>query len=150
MIHYQLLLFVYLILNLNARPNIIFMFGDDIGFNDVQFTSEMLASSTSYTKTPHMNKLAGEYGVTLMNYYVQRMCSPSRASFLTGRYSFRYGMSSKLLEPDIKVSLTRQMSLISEEFKSAGYKTHAIGYTLFFISFPIYHIPYPCTHCICI
>jgi len=114
-------------LAISSRPNIIFMFGDDVGYNDVEFTSDDLTQPSASTKTPHMNELATKEGLILKNYYVQRMCSPSRASFLSGRYSFRYGLSTHLLEADIKVSLTRQVSLISEEFLAAGYATHAIG-----------------------
>jgi len=107
------------------------MFADDIGFNDVEFTAAELTQNTenptTTTQTPHLNELAFEEGVRLQNYYVMRMCSPSRAAFLTGRYPFRYAMSTHLLQPDTAVSLTRQMSLVSEEFKAAGYATHAIG-----------------------
>ena len=139
----SLLLYLSNINIINGKPNIIYMFGDDIGFNDVQFTSlnEDGTASTD-TQTPFLNELAIKEGVILSTYYVQRMCSPTRASFLTGRYSFRYGLSTHLLEPDTKVSLTRQLSLISEEFKAAGYNTHAIGLCIYI---DIYFIMYPCT-----
>ena len=114
----------------NAKPNIIFMMADDIGYNDVQFTSLDLSQPSSYTKTPHINKLATEQGVILDNYYVHRMCSASRAALLTGRYSWRYGISTKVLTAKDEIALTRQVSLISNEFQAAGYKTHAIGYDL--------------------
>merc|ERR1719162_2137396 len=125
--YFVVYLLAFIARHAEAKPNIIFMFGDDVGFNDVQFTSASLDFTSSTTQTPHMNQLATEEGVILSSYYVHRMCSPTRAALLTGRYSFRYGMASSLLQPDINVALTRQVSLLSEEFKAAGYSTHAIG-----------------------
>eukprot|EP01084_Bolivina_argentea_P173328 300205_1 len=109
-----------------ARPNVVFILVDDIGLNDVQFTSRDLGSPSTDTVTPHLNELATN-GVILTNYYVHRMCSPTRAAFLTGRLAFRYSLNTHLLQPDVAVSLTRQVSMISEEFKAAGYATHLIG-----------------------
>eukprot|EP01084_Bolivina_argentea_P127821 226022_1 len=125
--HYLISVLYLLTTTSASKPNIIFMFADDLGYNDVQFTSTDLSQPSTDTNTPNLNKLASEEGIILKNMYVHRMCSPTRAAFFSGRYSFRYGMATALLSPDIKVSLTRQVSLISEEFKAAGYNTHAIG-----------------------
>ena len=131
------LFIIYYISNTQStKPNIIFMFGDDIGYNDVGFTSSDLETSTSYTLSPHINNLATTEGVIINSYFVNRMCSPTRASFLSGRYSFRFGLNTHLIEPDVKLSLTRQVSLISEEFSTAGYNTHAIGYIYIFFFYP--------------
>lgn len=104
------------------------MFADDLGFNDVGFTSSVDgASPTTKTQTPFLDNLAKNDAIIIKSHYVTRMCSPTRASFITGRYSYRIGLESQLLNPNLAVSLTRQVSTLSEEFKTAGYSTHAIG-----------------------
>lgn len=60
------------------QPNIVFILADDLGWNDVGYHG-------SEIKTPVLDRLAEE-GVKLENYYVQAVCSPSRASLMTGLY----------------------------------------------------------------
>eukprot|EP01084_Bolivina_argentea_P227474 384165_1 len=108
-----------------SRPNIIFMLSDDNGFNDMQFTSTDINSPSTDTLTPNLNSLAKE-GIILSNYYVQSICSPTRAAFFTGRLPFRTNMIVPI-QAELAFSLTRQVSILSEEFKLAGYATHAIG-----------------------
>ena len=71
-----------------SKPNIILIFADDLGWNDVGYHG-------SEIQTPNMDQLANE-GVKLENYYVQPVCSPSRSQLLTGRYQvcFYFLMSS--------------------------------------------------------
>jgi hypothetical protein len=64
------------------RPHIIYIVADDLGWKDVVFHG-------SDIKTPHLDKLAQE-GVRLEQFYVQPMCTPTRAALMTGRYPFRY------------------------------------------------------------
>ena len=64
---------------LTKQPHIIFILADDYGYNDIGYHgSEIL--------TPNLDKLAKE-GVTLENYYVQPICSPTRSQLLSGRYN---------------------------------------------------------------
>ena len=61
-----------------AKPNILLIVMDDLGWNDTSYKG-------SDIPTPTIDKLANE-GVRLQQYYVQRLCSPTRSAILTGRY----------------------------------------------------------------
>ena len=75
----------------NNPPNIILIYTDDLGYGDVS-PFEPKASIT-----PNLHKLAQE-GTILTNFYVaSSVCSPSRASLLTGSYPVRIGIPGNLL-----------------------------------------------------
>ena len=65
----------------NQQPHILLILADDLGYHDVGWHG-------SEIKTPHLDQLASE-GVTLENYYVQQVCTPSRSQLLSGRYQVR-------------------------------------------------------------
>src|SRR5262245_32948562 len=67
------------------RPNIIFVLVDALGSGDVGFRGG------KEIKTPHIDRIA-QSGAILDQFYVQPVCSPTRAAFLTGRYPMRYGL----------------------------------------------------------
>lgn len=67
-------------------PNILLMLADDLGWYDVGFHNPKI-------QTPHIDKLAKD-GVTLDNYYVQPVCTPTRGALMTGRYPIHTGMES--------------------------------------------------------
>jgi arylsulfatase A-like enzyme len=62
-----------------SKPHIIFAMIDDLGWNGFGYHG-----SNSEVLTPTLDALAAN-GVKLTNHYVYKFCSPSRASFLTGR-----------------------------------------------------------------
>jgi arylsulfatase A-like enzyme len=62
------------------QPNIIVIMADDLGWNDLGYHN-----NGTDIRTPYIDQLAGE-GITLENYYVQQMCTPSRATLLSGLY----------------------------------------------------------------
>ena len=66
------------------RPNIVFFLIDDLGWSDVGFHG-------SEIKTPSIDKLAAA-GARLEAFYVQPVCSPTRAALMTGRYPMRHGL----------------------------------------------------------
>eukprot|EP01035_Chromulina_nebulosa_P020599 gene20599-26708_t len=99
----------------DAAPHIVFVLVDDWGYNDVGFRSTYL----SWT-TPTFDNLASE-GVTLENYYTNQLCSPSRASLMTGRYALRTGIFENTGE------LSYNETTLAEEMKSAGYMTYLVG-----------------------
>lgn len=109
---------------LNAQPNIIIIFADDLGYGD-------LGSFGHPTiQTPHLDQMAAN-GVKLTQFYAAAsVCTPSRAGLLTGRLPIRSGMCSskrRVLFPDSDGGLPATEITIAEGLKSAGYATACVG-----------------------
>ena len=102
------------------RPNIILIFIDDQGYQDLGcFGSPDL-------KTPHIDALA-KNGAKFTNFHVaSSVCSPSRASLLTGRYPERNGITGVLF-PRHDYGLHPREYTVAELLKDNGYKTAAVG-----------------------
>ncbi len=99
------------------HPNIVVILADDQGWGDLSFNGNEMVS------TPNIDKIAYE-GVSFENFYVSPVSSPTRASFLTGRYPFECGVrgvseGAERLDLGIKT--------IADYFKGEGYKTGAFG-----------------------
>lgn len=71
------------------RPNIVYIVADDLGWKDVGFHG-------SDIRTPNIDQLA-KSGAQLNQFYVQPMCTPTRAALMTGRYPFRYGLQTVVI-----------------------------------------------------
>ena len=101
------------------KPNILYIVADDLGWKDVGFHG-------SDIKTPNIDKLA-ETGVRLEQFYVQPMCTPTRACLMTGRYPFRYGLQTAVIPSSHTYGLPTDEWLLPQALKEAGYKTAIIG-----------------------
>ena len=103
----------------NHKPNVIVIFTDDQGYQDLGcFGSPKI-------KTPNLDKMA-EDGMRFTDFYVTNsVCSASRASLLTGRYSFHNGVGGVFF-PDAQGMDTNEIT-IAEMLKSGGYKTACFG-----------------------
>src|SRR5262245_25214614 len=101
------------------RPHIIYIVADDLGWKDVGFHG-------SDIKTPHLDKLAQE-GARLEQYYVQPMCTPTRAALMTGRYPFRYGLQTAVIPTPGKYGMPTDEWLLPQALKEAGYRTVMVG-----------------------
>lgn len=101
------------------KPNILFIIADDIGWKDVGFHG-------SDIKTPTLDALA-EGGARLEQFYAQPMCTPTRASLLTGRYPLRYGLQTGVIPSSHTYGLPTDEWLLSQALKEAGYSTAIIG-----------------------
>ena len=100
-------------------PNIIVILADDLGFGD-------LGCYGSSIPTPNLDRLAQD-GVRLTRFYsASPVCSPSRASLLTGRYPVRTGVVNVLM-PSEKKGLSPSERTIPRVLKERGYRTAAIG-----------------------
>ena len=97
------------------RPNIVYIVADDLGWKDVGFHG-------SDIKTPNIDKLA-QTGTRLEQFYVQPMCTPTRAALLTGRYPFRYGLQTAVIPTPSKYGLPTDERLLPQALKEAGYST---------------------------
>ena len=69
------------------KPNIIHIVADDLGWKDVGF------NGCTDIKTPNIDALAAG-GAKFTQFYVQPMCTPTRAALMAGRYPFRYGLQT--------------------------------------------------------
>ena len=108
----------------NSKPNFIIIFADDLGYGDLgSYGHPSIA-------TPHLDRMAQE-GQKWTNFYAAAsVCTPSRASILTGRLSVRNGMSShkrRVLFPDSKFGLPDSEITLAEQLKKEGYRTACIG-----------------------
>ena len=70
------------------KPNIIIIMADDLGWNDVGYHG-------SEIRTPHIDRLAKD-GRELTRFYVNSVCSPTRASLMTGQSAIRLGITSPM------------------------------------------------------
>lgn len=100
-----------------TRPNIVMILADDQGWGDLS------VSGNSNLHTPNIDSLARD-GVTLENFYVCAVCSPTRAEMLTGRYHTRLGVISTSRGGE---RLNEDESTLGDTFKAAGYATGAFG-----------------------
>lgn len=99
------------------RPNVILIITDDQGYGD--FSS----SGNPVLKTPHLDQLAAD-GVRLVNFYVSPVCSPTRASLLTGRYHLRTGVRDTYLGRSM---MNASEQTLAESLRGAGYRTGIFG-----------------------
>lgn len=80
------------------KPNIIFILADDYGIVDTQaYAARFLNVSmdSTFYETPHINQLMRE-GVSFSQAYANQLCSPTRASILTGKYASRLGFTTAM------------------------------------------------------
>ncbi|XP_040067208.2 arylsulfatase B [Ixodes scapularis] len=116
-------LLIFLALGVSASkkpPNIIFMLVDDLGWDDVSF------HGSPQIPTPNMDVLAGD-GVILNNYYVQHLCTPSRAALMTGLYPIHNGLQDFVPNVAQPYGLPLYLKVMPQFFKDMGYETHMIG-----------------------
>ncbi len=100
-----------------AHPNVIVILSDDQGWGDFSFTGNR------NLHTPNIDRIARQ-GVYFENFYVQPVCSPTRAEFLTGRYAVRSGVFDTS-EGGERIDIDE--TTIADLFKNAGYSTAAYG-----------------------
>jgi arylsulfatase A len=104
-----------------ASPNIIILFADDLGYQDLSIYG------SQQIDTPHLDKLAEE-GMRFTDFYAgSAVCSPSRASLLTGRFALRTGVYSWIHVTHEKMHLHRDEVTIADVLKESGYSTAHIG-----------------------
>lgn len=101
-------------------PNIIFILADDLGW------AELGCYGNRFNETPNLDRLAAAAVCFTQAYSSAPVCSPYRASLMTGQYPARVGMTN-YLQPDDTNHLSTDYTTIAEMLKSAGYATGIIG-----------------------
>ncbi len=102
-----------------SRPNIILILADDMGYADVGIYG------ARHIKTPRVDRMARE-GIRFKEFYVESLCSPTRAALLTGSYAERVGMR-RVCWPDSTYGLHPDEITLAEILKKRGYTTALIG-----------------------
>jgi len=103
------------------KPNIVIIWGDDIGITDVSAYSMGLMGF----HTPNIDRVAKE-GMIFTDYYAEQSCTAGRASFITGQSGLRTGMT-KVGLPGSTLGLQKEDPTIAELLKPLGYATAQIG-----------------------
>jgi arylsulfatase A-like enzyme len=102
---------------LNNPPNLIVIVVDD------QRWDEYGAAGHPYLKTPNIDRLAEEGASFTSAYAVSPLCSPNRASILTGQYISRHGIVDNIARDES----SHRLDLFAKALKQAGYKTAHVG-----------------------
>jgi len=103
------------------RPNVIFIFIDDMGYGDVG------PFGNKVNRTPCLDRMADE-GLKLTQFYVSNTaCTPSRSALMTGTYAHRIGMDGRVVFPGEKRGLHPDEITIAELVKDQGYATGCFG-----------------------
>ena len=101
------------------RPNLIFINIDDLGYGEI-------GPYGGRNKTPELDRMAAE-GRKLTSFYAAPVCTPSRASLMTGCYHKRVMSIPHVLFPVAQLGLNPNERTIAEVLKDAGYTTAMIG-----------------------
>ncbi len=121
-----------------SKPNILFIYADDLGYHDLSIMG------SDYYETPNIDRIAAE-GIIFTNGYANcQVCSPSRASIMSGKFTPRHGITdwigagtgehwrqagrfTKLLPPEYIPHLPHEYTTMPEALKEEGYKTFFAG-----------------------
>ncbi len=112
-----------------VQPNVVLFIVDDLGWTDVG------VYGSSFYETPRIDRLAAE-GVRFTRFYAASpVCSPTRASIMTGKHPARLKLTNwiggeqqgRLLQADYARELRLEEFTIAESFKEAGYATGFVG-----------------------
>jgi len=100
-----------------ARPNIVVILVDDLRADDLAYAGH------PFVRTPHFDRIAGE-GVDFRNAFATTpLCSPSRASILTGLYAHAHGITDNTE----RGPASHQLKTFPQLLQAAGYETAFVG-----------------------
>ena len=103
------------------QPNILVIFGDDIGITNLSCYSDGLMGY----QTPNIDRIAAE-GIRFTDYYGEQSCTAGRAAFMTGQSVMRTGLS-KVGMPGADVGISDKDPTIAAALKEQGYSTGQFG-----------------------
>jgi arylsulfatase A-like enzyme len=105
----------------NGKPNILVIFGDDIGISNISAYTQGLVGY----RTPNIDRIAHE-GMIFTDYYGENSCTAGRSSFITGQTPWRTGLS-KVGAPGAPVGIQPRDVTIAQALKGMGYATGQFG-----------------------
>jgi arylsulfatase A-like enzyme len=100
-----------------TRPNVIVIVVDDLRFD------EFGAGGHPYLETPNIDRLAAEGAMFTDGFHAVPLCSPNRASILTGQYPSRHG----IIDNVARNRLSHQLNTFPQAMQAAGYETGFLG-----------------------
>jgi arylsulfatase len=103
------------------RPNILVVWGDDVGQSNISAYTHGLVGY----KTPNIDRISNE-GMTFTDYYAEQSCTAGRSSFITGQSVFRTGLS-KVGLPGADLGMREEDPTIAGLLKARGYATGQFG-----------------------
>ena len=120
------------------KPNVIFILADDLGWGDLGI------EGSAFYESPNIDRIANEGVRFTQGYATCQVCSPSRASILTGGYTTRHGITdwigaahgeawreagrnSRLLPPAYEHDLGTDEVTLADSFRNQGYRTFFAG-----------------------
>ncbi|MDA7977986.1 MAG: sulfatase-like hydrolase/transferase [Pirellulales bacterium] len=101
----------------NKQPNIVVVLVDDMRFD------ELGVAGHPYVKTPHMDRIATEGAYFTNSFTVNPLCSPSRATLLTGQHAHYHGITDNLA----RNQRSHQLPTFARRLQESGYDTSFIG-----------------------
>jgi len=104
-----------------AKPNIVFILADDIGYGDLSCYGAKLQS------TPNLDRLAAAGCRFTDAHSNASTCTPTRYALLTGKYAFRHAPGSRILPGDAPLSIAPGEATVASILKGAGYATGIVG-----------------------
>jgi arylsulfatase len=105
----------------NGKPNILVLWGDDIGITNLSCYSDGIMGY----RTPNIDRIADE-GVRFTDYYGEQSCTAGRAAFITGQNPYRTGLT-KVGLPGADLGLRDEDPTIATALKTHGYATGQFG-----------------------
>jgi len=105
------------------KPNILVIFGDDIGIANISTYSNGLMGY----ETPNIDRI-GREGMKFLHYYGEQSCTAGRATFLTGQHGIRTGLT-KVGYPGAPMGMNQADPSIGSLLKDLGYATGQFGRT---------------------
>ena len=111
-----------------ARPNIVLIMADDLGWADVSYnqTEADRAARNDLARTPEIDRICAQ-GVRFERFYAQPICTPTRAALMTGRYAWRTGMASGVVLNHLEYGLPLDETTLADCLRDAGYATYIVG-----------------------
>jgi arylsulfatase A-like enzyme len=105
----------------DAKPNILVIFGDDVGIANCSCYSDGLMGY----ETPNIDRIAKE-GIRFLDYYAEQSCTAGRAAFLTGQHGLRTGLT-KVGFPGAPMGMSQLDPSVGGLLKNLGYATGQFG-----------------------